>query len=165
MRTPSIDRVPGVGDGDFAAKAEAYVLNVCKFYSDRANWHRRLFQVSALVLIGVGAGLPVLASLDYPHKQLVISVAGALVAGLTALRAFYLWDQRWVLLRKTEISITTAYWNWRAAVAELTGTDEEIAIARNQAVLELLKGVLEIRENEAKLFFESLSWPRSEAGA
>jgi hypothetical protein len=75
-------------------------------------------------------------------------ITGVLVAVVTALRAFYRWDQSWILLRKTEMAITSALWEWRGR----SGEDHEAAIA-------LLTRVDDIRKFEAESYFSDLAFP------
>lgn len=149
FRSPVRVELPDHDSSDFVAAAEAYALRLRQVYDLRAAWHRRLYRLSGIVVILAGAGLPLLVSIDYAGKDLTIALTGVLVAAITSLRAFYRWDQSWILLRKTEMSITSALWEWRCRTP---GTDQE-------AVLELLKKVEEIRKFEAESFFKELAFP------
>ncbi|WP_460396833.1 DUF4231 domain-containing protein [Actinophytocola sediminis] len=141
--------MPNHDSADFVAAAEAYALRLRQVYDLRATWHRRLYRLSGIVVILAGAGLPLLVSIDYAGKDIAISLTGVLVATITSLRAFYRWDQSWILLRKTEMAITSALWTWRCRPA---GSDHD-------AVLELLEQVHEIRKFEAESFFKDLAFP------
>ncbi|OLF12300.1 hypothetical protein BLA60_09980 [Actinophytocola xinjiangensis] len=149
FRSPVRVELPDHGAADFVAAAEAYALRLRQVYDLRATWHRRLYRLSGILVIIAGAGLPLLVSVDYQAKDIVIAITGVLVAAITSLRAFYRWDQSWILLRKTEMAITSALWAWRCREP---GTDHE-------AVVELMKRVHEIREFEAESFFKDLAFP------
>lgn len=125
------------------------MLRLRRVYDLRATWHRRLYRFSGIVVILAGAGLPLLVSVDYAGKDTAIAATGVLVAVITGLRAFYRWDQSWILLRKTEIAITSALWSWRSRES---GTDREAAV-------ELIRQVYEIRRFEAESFFKDLAFP------
>jgi hypothetical protein len=149
FRPPSLKKLPDPAE-DFPGFAEAYALRVRAFYDSRAKWHRRFYRLSGVIVILSGVSLPVLASTSYTHKNFVVSCAGALVAALTALRAFYRWDQGWVLLRQTELAITKTYSEWKGALRDQPGPTE----ARN-----LLIEIAEIRHGEAEAFFKDLTFP------
>lgn len=146
-------RWPNPGEGDFAADAEAFVLSTMRFYASRAGWHRRFYRLSGILVIVVGAALPLLTSLDFAGKNLAISLAGAAVAITTALRAFYRWDTSWVLLRRTELELFQAYFAWKA----------EPAADRNQAARDLIDRIYAIRWAESVQFFKNLPEPAKAA--
>lgn len=138
---------------EFPSAAENYVLWLRRYYDFRARWHRRFYRASGIVVIMSGAGLPVLVSLDYPAKDVVVSMIGMLVAAITALRAFYRWDQSWILLRKTETAITAAWWEYQGNIRADGGTD------RNALAMALMQRVFDIRRHEAESFFKDLAFP------
>jgi len=125
------------------------VLRLRQIYDLRATWHRRRYRFSGILVILAGAGLPLLVTVDYAGKDLVVAITGVLVALVTALRAFYRWDQSWILLRKTEMAITSALWEWRG---RRSGDDRAAAV-------ELLTCVDDIRKYEAESFFKDLAFP------
>lgn len=153
--------LPDSAEVGFPAAVEAYVLRVREFYDSRARWHRRFYRLSAILVILVGAALPMLSTLDYAHKEVTVSAAGIVVAVVTSLRAFYRWDQSWVLLRNTEIVLSKAYWAWKGSAAETTEpTDEQGIAARNEAAIALVATVTDIRKGEADSFFKDLTYPQ-----
>jgi hypothetical protein len=158
----SIDRLKS--DVEFPGAVEDYVLRVRDFYDSRARWHRRLYRLSTVLVILIGASLPLAASLDYPHKALWLGILGVAVAAITALRSFYHWDQFWVLLRTTETSITRAYLEWKASTQEVSDSDPGAVAARKKSAGDLVDRIFNIRGNEAETFFRALTdrrdWPR-----
>lgn len=104
--------------------------------------------------------MPVLTTIDYTGKNLAISLAGVVVAALTALRAFYRWDHMWPLLRVTEFSISQAYWEWRDAVdGRLDTTDDKVTTENREATRLLVQRVDDLRQTEASSFFKDLPFP------
>src|ERR1700751_5974334 len=87
-RVPLPQPVTDSSSPAFASQAEAWVRRIRKNYDDRANRHRIWYRSSGITVIVAGASLPVLTTIDYTGKNLAISLAGVLVAALTALRAF-----------------------------------------------------------------------------
>ncbi|HZP54790.1 DUF4231 domain-containing protein [Actinocrinis sp.] len=141
----------------FTAAAGEYAMRVREFYDRRAHWHRRFYRVTGVVVIFIGASLPVLVAPTYPGKQIVVSVAGTIVAALTGLRAFYRWDESWVVMRTTERAVTEAYWHWRAQLdGDCSNGAAETHRAATQALLARL-GELQLRE--ADTYFKDLSFP------
>lgn len=161
FRPPRLTDLPDPAKVGFPAAAEAYILRVRDFYDARAWWHRRLYRVSGILIILIGATLPMLSTLDYSHKELTVSLAGVVIAVVTSLRTFYRWDQTWVLLRNTEIVLTKAYLAWKGSKEETTeATDDRQRLARNQAAIELIDKVSNIRQGEAESFFKELTYPQ-----
>jgi hypothetical protein len=152
--SPYPAKLPDVEQGGLVAAVDGYVTMLRAFYHSRAIWHRRFYRVSGALVILTGAGLPVLANLDYGAKNVVVSLAGTLVAVLAALHGFYRWDQSWILLRNTEITITASYWEWRAALAE---TDD--VAARTSLTSEFLRTLAKIRDEESLTYFKNLAFP------
>lgn len=145
----------------FTTDAEGYVRCVRDNYDKRATGHRRNYRVSGVLVIVAGASLPLLTTLDYGEKDLTISLVGVLVSFVTAMRAFYRWDQIWALLRVTEFSVSQAYWEWRSSIdGRLEATDDKIVAANREATIVLLEKIAEIRGNEAMSFFRDLPFPQ-----
>lgn len=150
FRTPIFDkRLPDVKT-DYPGYAEAYTLRVYSFYDARARWHRRLYRASGILVILAGAALPVLATQNYPGKELLVSCIGAGIAALTALRAFYKWDQGWALLRQTAYQVQDIYTTWKGSLT---------AAPTEAQAKELLAKLSELQKAEAKDYFKDLSFP------
>jgi hypothetical protein len=161
FRPPFPNRLPDPGSAGFAEAVESYLLRLRSFYNSRAIWHRRFYRLSGILVILVGATLPLAASLDYAGKELLVSLLGVAVVVITALRAFYRWDQSWILLRGTEMAITTAWWDYCAALDEAAeGADEQARLAgRRDAARTLIRALNEIRRRESESFFRDISFP------
>lgn len=129
---------------------EAYVRTCISHYDVRAKWHRRLFRLSGLLSILIGAGLPVITAFTFHEKNLVIALAGYLVAIATGMRGFYRWDSSWVLLRQTEISISREYRTWRITSSSIAAADRDLAAH------ELMNRVDIIRAKEAIEYFDGM---------
>jgi hypothetical protein len=148
-RTPT-PRWQNPPDGS-PASIERYATEVIAFYDVRARWHRRLYRISATLIILAGAALPLLTTLDFPGQEGAVAGAGFLVAVTTALRALYRWDTSWVLLRDTEIELTEAYLAWKV---DRSGADATADPARSTR--ELLERIMRIRRLESSEFFKNL---------
>ncbi|MEU3271468.1 DUF4231 domain-containing protein [Saccharomonospora sp. NPDC006951] len=157
---PFPDSLPDTDTLGIIGAANTYAIRLRTFYNSRAVWHRRFYRFSGILVIAAGAGLPVVANLDYGAKELVVSLMGTLVALLTALHAFYRWDQSWMLLRHTEMRLTSAYWAWRAALPAADGAPDPATVALTR---DFLLALSQIRDQEAVSFFEKLSFPTATA--
>lgn len=151
---PDPPDLPATG---FTAAVGDYALRVRDFYDRRAHWHRRFYRATGVIVIMIGAALPVLVAPTYPGKQITVSLAGTIVAALTGLRAFYRWDDSWVVMRTTERAVTEAYWQWRAQLdGDLGDAAADTRAAATQALLARL-GELQLRESES--YFKDLYFP------
>ena len=158
FRQPYPETLPDPGElGGYPKAVEAYLFRLRSFYHSRATWHRRFFRFSGIVVVLIGAFLPLVTTLSYAGKDLLVSVMGVLIAALTALRAFYRWDQSWILLRGTERTITAAWWDYQARVTAITSGDA--TTERHEAARALAELLVDIRQEEADFFFKDLRFP------
>lgn len=158
-RIPLPPPVTDSSSPEFTAAVESYVRNVRDAYDRRADRHRRYYRASGILVILSGASLPLLTTLDYANKSLVISLVGVFVSVATALRAFYRWDHMWALLRIAEFSVNKVYWGWRSAVEQHADPADA---ATREASIRLLKDIDDIRQNEAISFFRELPFPQKQ---
>lgn len=138
---------------------DAYVRRHIEVYDLRARQQRLFYRVSGITIILVSTALPALTNLNYAGKNLVISLAGFVIAIAASLRAFYRWDQRWILLRKTEIQITTEYARWRDKVLKMNLGEDELKAATE----EMRESVSQARKEESQVFFKDLTFPSRES--
>jgi len=155
FRTPIFNKSLPDATTDYTGFAEAYARRVYAFYDARARWHRRLYRASGILVILAGASLPVLTTENYSGKELLVSCIGAGIAALTALRAFYRWDQGWVLLRQTAYQVQDIYTSWKGSLT---------ADPTNAEAKELLAKISELQQAEAKDYFKDLSYPSAGKG-
>ncbi|GGN08927.1 hypothetical protein GCM10011609_55810 [Lentzea pudingi] len=142
------------------ATADAYGTWLRSFYDVRARWHRRFYRLSGTLVILAGATLPVLTTLDYPGKDLTVSLTGVLVAGLVGLRAFYRWDQSWILLRNSEMAVTAAYLEWKTTPGNFPASDDvDQRAVQEKAASAFIDKLGELRRHEATSYFKDLSFP------
>jgi hypothetical protein len=149
----------------YRALAEESVDKLRNQYDWRARWHRRNFRFTGLVVILISASLPLLAGFKYPGKDLVIALAGVIIAAATGLRTFYQWDQMWGLLRRTHFSLNQASVQWRLAFGRAEATADPVERERlaYTATEELLKKIEAIRVAESEKFFSALAFPENTA--
>ncbi|SFR06796.1 Protein of unknown function [Lentzea waywayandensis] len=153
------DRIAKMSDGVIAT-ADAYGTWLRSFYDVRARWHRLFYRLSGTLVILVGAALPVLTSLDYPGKAVTISLAGVAVAGLTGLRAFYRWDQSWILLRNSEMAVTAAYLEWKTTPGNFPAAEDvSQRVVQEKAASAFIDKLGDLRQREATVFFKDMAFP------
>jgi hypothetical protein len=131
-------------------------------YRRRATMNGHYFRVSGVTVIAVASALPVLASLSYRGKDVIVAIAGALVAFLTALRSFYQWDQLWGLLRKSDLDLTHLLDRWRLDISATVGLPEPERRKKVEALAaSLLDQAETVRKAESESYFGSLHFPES----
>ncbi|MEV6161426.1 DUF4231 domain-containing protein [Streptomyces sp. NPDC052052] len=163
FRAPSLEEFLSVPDDEFDTAVERYVQQLRHFYDARARWHRRGHRFSGIVVIITGAALPLLATSQFAHKELVLSLVGVAISAVTALRSFYRFDQSWILLRNTEIAISHAYLKWKMARSE--AVDEPSSPERRETdTRALIDVIMGIRRDEAESFFNELPTPQPVTG-
>lgn len=159
FQPPFPDVLPDPRSLGYLAAVETYALRLRSFYDARATWHRRFFRLSGITVIVVGTGLPLLVTLDYVGRNVIVSVAGVVVAGITALRAFYRWDQSWILLRDTERAITAAWWEWHSQLDAIDSGEDAPSPAQREITRKFAQNLIEIRKHEAERFFADIAFP------
>jgi hypothetical protein len=158
FRQPYPGSLPDPGTLGYPQAVEMYLFRLRAFYNSRASWHRRLYRFSGVTVILAGAAIPLVVSLSYVYKDLIVSLIGVAIAALTALRAFYRWDQSWVLLRSTERTITGAWWDYHAKISTLPDGDGGLA-DRHAAACALAQLLVQVRQDEQELFFKDMKFP------
>lgn len=146
---------------DYRKLAHDCVKKLQERYHWRANWHRRIFRASGILIILVSSGLPLLAAFSYPRKDVVVAIAGVVIAAITALRTFYRWDEVWAVLRRTHFDLAHAHNIWqvdfrRAEAAADPAERERLAYEATKALIERAD---KIRGDESERYFGSLSFP------
>jgi uncharacterized protein DUF4231 len=154
FQPPNPRELPDPANQGYPQAVEAYLARLLSYYNSRASWHRRCYRFSGIVVILIGASLPLITTQSYAHKDLVVSLMGVAIAVLTALRAFYRWEQSWMLLRGTERTITGAWWDYHAKISKTNGADQ-----RHEAAHSLAERLLDIRQQEAEFFFKDMQFP------
>src|ERR1700734_1681901 len=87
--TPKFENATIRSYEEFMDAVEEYVIRTRDFYDSRARWHRRFYRLSTVLIILIGALLPLEAGLDYSYKEVLLGISGVTISALTALRAFY----------------------------------------------------------------------------
>jgi hypothetical protein len=142
--------------------AQKHVISHRDSYGRRAFWVRWFFRATGFVLIALSVTLPALVSAEFDHKNLTIGTMSVVIAGLTALRNFFNWDQMWQLMRRTESELSLVIALWDVDIEKIAlepGADaEERALARTR---KLIKDAEAIRRAEQTAFFANVRWPGS----
>jgi hypothetical protein len=153
--------------GDQAADhwgaAVGEIEDLSKKYRARAKWHKIWFWLSGVLVISLSATLPLLAGLEFGRKDLTLGIFAVVIAGLTALRNFFHWDQSWSLLRQTDFELTELARAWRlekeAALREPTSEQPNLL---DQITHKFLEDAQSVRRAESAAFFGRLSFPKGQ---
>lgn len=146
--------------------AELIRLNL-ETYRDRclllARRHRRWFRLTGILTILFSVSLPALVSADFAGRNAAISVLAVGVAGLSALRTFYQWDQSWQLYRSQELTLTALLTRWQMNMARIVGAAAPDADEQAYTLtLGILHEAYESGRAELREFFSGISWPQKE---
>jgi Protein of unknown function (DUF4231) len=159
---PSYD--PHMQDGmdglsAFREIVEEHVRAAAQWYQDHKGAPRRLYRLSTVLGIVVGATIPMFSLLDAPGARLMAAIGGIVVTAVAALNAAYRWDKTWQVftLAQTQLEAQLAEWELRMLIAESAPTREQREKAGASATRELLIASRSIRESEAEEFFRSIA--------
>jgi hypothetical protein len=130
-------------------------------WARRAAWQRRWSRATGLLVILLGIGLPVLATLDFRYQPLAVSATSLAIAGLVALRSVYRWDRLGQSLRGGELALANALERWECDLSRYAYEDDgpsarQAAFKRTQ---ELLGEVRRTTRVGAEACCGGLDWP------
>lgn len=149
------------------AVVETQVVESYEWYRTHARGPRLLFRTAGTVVILASISLPLLATLDYDQKGLVLSLFSILIAALTGLNAFFGWEQSWRSRRQTEFALKQALFEWKLKMA-VAREESDPATRRHryaEATEELLSQANTIVGAETKEFFGRMKWPQAKTKA
>ncbi len=147
------------------ALAKRYAIGPRNWYRRRARNVRWMFRLFGMGVILLSASLPIIAAVDFRDAPFVITVVSVGVAGLTALRTFFRWDDQWRLLKAADWKLTALIAVWEADVCAMESAgaaSKRDAMRRTQLLLAEVKDVI---DEEARSFFLGITWPQAEIAA
>jgi len=126
-----------------------------------ARRHRNWFRATGVLTILFSVSLPALTSANFSGRNAVISVLAVGVAGLSALRAFYQWDQSWHLYRSQELVLTGLLTRWRVGMMRIIKEPALDADAHAYTLtLDVLNEAHDAGRTELSDFFSGIAWPQ-----
>lgn len=143
---------------------QTQVVETRDWYKSKAARPRRLFQTAGALVILLSVSIPLLAVLDYPGKDLVLSVIALLIAALTGLNSFFKWESSWRARRQTEFALThlLSGWDLRIIEAMQEADPEQARQLILQATRQLLEEARVVVGAETEEFFSKMTWPQTE---
>ncbi|GLY70319.1 SLATT domain-containing protein [Amycolatopsis taiwanensis] len=161
--TPDSDR-SNTGSGRYQEYAKL-VDRELRTHRDRcrrlAYRHRIWFRTSGMAVIVFSIALPAVTNIDIPARNVLITTLASLIAGLSALRAFYLWDRRWRLYRSQDTAMTALLTRWELGVIRISGAAPPDAAERVHELTEkVLEEARELVNAQYDEFFATIAWPQ-----
>jgi hypothetical protein len=161
---------PADADSAIAARYPVYAQLMARnveVHRDRcqvlAGRHRRWFRLTGVLVIAFSVSLPVLTSLTFSGRNGVISVVALGVAGLSALRAFFQWDDSWRLYRSQDLTLTALLTRWQMGMLRIIGTTAPNASDEAYALtMDILHQAHESGQAELSEFFGGIAWPQKQ---
>lgn len=129
-----------------------------RWYAKNAQNTRRLFRSVGVILIVASVSLPFLSTATFDGKALAVSVTSLVVAGLTALNAFFQWQPSWHSYVASELALRELGTDWDLEVVRARlDPDEGHAIQQFLAAADqLVKRAEEIARQETAGYFGRL---------
>lgn len=164
-----MDHTPGSGESVAASgRYQEYAKLVdreLRTHRDRcrklAYRHRIWFRTSGMAVIIFSIALPPVTAMDFPGRNALITTLASLIAGLSAIRGFYLWDRRWRLYRCQETALTALLTRWELGVIQISGAappdiDEHV----HDLTEKVLGEARELVSAQYDEFFATIAWPQ-----
>jgi hypothetical protein len=149
---------------DAVALATRYVIRPRNWYRRRARNVRRLFRLFGVGVIVMSASLPIVAAIDFADSQVAITTLSVGVAGLTALRAFFHWDDQWRAAKTADWKLTSLLAQWEADLSGIESPSSDEAKQRAQTLTKaLLAAAADVIGTESTSFFSAVTWPQEQA--
>jgi Protein of unknown function (DUF4231) len=145
-----------------AAIAEDYARPHLQWYLDHKVLPRLLFRAAGVVIIVLSVSIPLLTTLSFAGRDIVLSCAALLIAALTGLNSFYGWDQAWRGRQQTAETLEhlIASWRVRLAGARLEPDPAKRRDLATAAAQELIDKVRAVTSAEAEQFFSEVRLPQ-----
>jgi hypothetical protein len=158
---------PAEWDAVIARRYPEYAALITRNLVTHRDWcravavrHRIWFRLSGVLVIAFSVSLPVLTSVSFSGRNVVVSVLALGVAGLSALRAFYQWDHSWRLYRSQDLTLTALLIRWQMGMMQIVRSSAEDG---DDQAHDLTMGILqELHESgraELDEFFTGIAWP------
>lgn len=145
---------------DLKRVVEKDVFHWHRFFKRNADLSRILFRLSGASVILSSASIPVMAAFEFPYKNYFLSTIALLIAVLTGLNSFYRWEERWRSYRQSQFFLDQLITEWELKIID---AESKIGQEKNNSIfvatLTLINKVKEVRDGEAKAYFDNVQWP------
>ncbi|HEX6754855.1 MAG TPA: DUF4231 domain-containing protein [Mycobacteriales bacterium] len=145
-----------------ATLVEREVLPLIQWYQRKKRWPRRLHRLSGVLVIALGATIPLLSAYSAsPPTRIVVGTAGAVITVITGLATVYEWQKTWRIFTVAQAELETERLAWELALARADADPDQDA--RLRAALTATEVLMEkaslARHSETAEFFASQSDP------
>ena len=133
-----------------------------EWYEKRAGPPRIAFRVIGVVVILLSLSIPLIASLRFSSKDMVLSLAAVLIAIATSLNSFFKWEQTWQAFRKSEFALGHLLTVWELRRVEAMHETDPIK-ARDRiltATEQLIEEANKVTSSETQQFFDRIELPK-----
>ena len=171
MSTSDDDRRPFVDAriAELRALVGREVVPLIEWYQRRKRWPRRLHRLSGIVVIALGATIPLLSAYaDTGSIRVIIGVAGAVISVITGLATVYEWQKTWRIfsLAQTEMEVHRLHWELALTAADASRDQEtrlNLAVAATEDLM--ARASLARRSETAEFFARQSELPRTPPAA
>ncbi len=158
----------GVVDGRVAelrALVDREVVPLIAWYQRKKRWPRRLHRLSGILVIALGATIPLLSAYsDSQPVRITIGAAGAVISVITGLATIYEWQKTWRIFTVAQTELEAHRLRWELALGSADAEpDQEERLRRALAATEVLfeQAALARRIETAEYFAEQADLPRA----
>ena len=144
--------------------------SMLSYYRKQTRAKRRWFRTASIVLMALGAALPVVAAFGSQAKwngwqlnqNLVVSIMSAAIAFLTGVLSHFRWEVGWRAQTEALFALRAEKTAWENAVAlaKLQPNEEEAVKLISQAFEQLRIRAFEITRDERGKFFKAAQPPQ-----
>jgi hypothetical protein len=140
---------------EMRALVEREVVPLIHWYQQKKRWPRRLHRLSGIVVIALGATIPLLSAYTSTAVRLVVGVAGAIISIITGLATVYDWQKTWRIFTVAQTELEAHRLHWELALgAAAADPDQDARLARAVAATGiLLDQASQARRTETAEFF------------
>ena len=146
---------------------KTYIQNRIDWYEQHSVAPRLYFRLAGITTILFSVSLPAVATANFPHKDLVMSVMSVTIAGLTGLSSFFRWESTWRANRTAQMNLEkhVGKWELELANARLLLPESDRANHVYLATNDLLVNAGNVVSSESEGFFSSLQFPQQNTAA
>jgi hypothetical protein len=158
---------PAMGDAraevmqELTTFVETHVGRGRRWYAEHTFRPRMWSRLVGTAIIAFSVSLPLLATQEFRHQALAVSLVGVLVAGLSGLAAFFRWDESWKanVSALMEFEHLLASWELRMLEARHAPDVDQGTAMAVQATRDLLAAARQVDVGNTQAFFQNMRVP------
>lgn len=125
-------------------------------YTTLAAFAHRAAGISVIIL---SASLPLVVTHNFPRKELVVSIIGALIAIISGLNSFYRFGDLWKTNMKGMVELKNQMANWELGMLEAERDSVNGAALALKSTKELLSGLIAIDTKNSEDYIGTINFP------